>query len=154
MKALKAASREAARDAVDIIKSNVPVSSGELRDSVHQRGFYVSVDAPHAMAVENGSAPHVVPIEALIAWVKKKGTQAQSSTGLRRMGTAIYVASQLKSRQTASGANSIDDPERIARAIQHSIALYGTKPTFFLRSSQPEIVRAINRRVLDFVRSL
>ena len=102
------------------------------------------VTAPHAAAVENGSRPHWVPIDPLIAWVKLRGMQGLNRSG-RGATTSIHaksIKSELKSMQQGSrGAkfNSVDDAEEVARRIQYAIAHVGTKPQHYVLRAIPTI---------------
>ena len=72
-KKLEKAKKDTLKDGVRIVKSRVPVASGELRDSIHVDGDSIVADAPHAWPVENGSVPHMPPVEPLIAWCRLRG---------------------------------------------------------------------------------
>ena len=144
--AVKKAARTTARF---IITDTVPKAFGELSNSIHvidgPRGNAdIVADAPHAGAVENGSRPHTPPLAPLIAWVKLRGMQGITATGrikknrdryglIRnwRLEAARVIALSLKNKQRG-GALSVDAPTEIARAIQQSIRLHGTKPHKFM----------------------
>ena len=158
--------RKTARQAVRIVRKNVPVAFGELRDSLHAESLpgpgqvaTTIADAPHAAAVEVGSRPHLVPLDALIKWVKLRGMQGLSASGRVRnkrwsakgMGSttrehARRVAAQLKGLESG-GSLSVDAPEQIARAIQQAILRKGTKPHWFVAKSMPEILRLLEQNV-------
>lgn len=151
---LRAAAVRAARAGVGVVKGNVPVAFGELREGVKAEarpgGAAIVVDAPHAAPVETGSRPHMPPLAPLIAWVKLRGAQGLLTPrqigrlpGRSTAAHAITVAAALGSMERG-GALDIDAPVRIARAIQHAIAQRGTKPHWYARSSLSAI-----RAVLD-----
>lgn len=56
----------------EIVAKSAPKDLGDLKRSVRgviqSPGGYVTVDAPHAGAVERGSLPHWVPLKALLPW--------------------------------------------------------------------------------------
>lgn len=106
----KEAARKTVEYAVVLIKENSPVALGDLIKSVHAEGTKAIVDAPHSVAVEIGSRPHMPPLEPLIEWAKQQPS-------------------------TAFGG----DPEALARAVQHAISVNGTKPTFFVRNQISKI---------------
>lgn len=152
---VRRAGRRAAARGVAIVKRNVPVAHGEIRESAHAEDTLLIVDAPHAAAANNGSRPHWAPLAPLIAWVKLRGTQGLLSKGRRNKagrfqstmdrlpGTttkaaAISVAAMLKKHER-NGSSSIDAPVEVARAIQRAIAEKGTKPHHFIEKSLPDL---------------
>lgn len=147
--AITRAKQKTLKDAAKIVKLAAPVAFGELRDGFDVRldatGGDLINDSPHVMAVENGSRPHVVPLEALIKWVQLKATQGLSR-GQRNQPAAKHIAASLKSMQRG-GANQVGDVERIARGIQHGIATHGTKPTHFMAKSLPAIIAAFKKNM-------
>lgn len=141
------------------IKKRAPKAFGELRDSVHslrRGGVRTVVDAPHAAAVEIGSAPHKPNFEDLLAWVKLRGMQAQRFTArqLRQRGPttleqAMRVGTML-SEHVVSGASPhspVDAPEQVARAISASIEKNGTRPRWFVKESLGDIAGILDRNV-------
>lgn len=80
---MRGAIRASVKAAVNIIKSNTPVAFEDLKKSVHAEGNEVVVDAPHAVAVEVGSRPHVAPLAPIIAWAYQVG-------GDREMAGAVW----------------------------------------------------------------
>ncbi len=168
---VKTAIRKTARDAIPIIRKKTPKAFGELRDSIHaestEDGALTVVDAPYAAAVEMGSRPHLVPLDALIRWVKLRGMQGLNSKGklnrglLRanghRIGSttavhAISVAAELKSMEK-NGVLSIGAPEQIARRIQQKILKNGTKPHWYVLSVLPQIEGILHDNILEAVTS-
>ena len=147
-----AALRHTANTAARIIRANTPAVTHELRDSVHVeplgRGLRVAIDAPYAAAVEFGSRPHWVPLDALIAWVKAKGAMGLSRTGRVRKGAAIagQLAEHVRSR--AGPHTPVDAPKQIARAIQAVIAREGTKPHWYVKKSMPEVETVLDREMV------
>jgi hypothetical protein len=122
---IRAALAETAEKGAAYVRTKVPVAFKDLRNSVQAvpdrtgRGLsQIIVDAPHAQAVEKGSRPHWVPIAPLLKWV-----------GL--------VFKGLPAR----------DRKNLAYAIQHSIAEKGTKPHWYMRDSQRQILRILDREI-------
>lgn len=115
---LEKAINNTVRKGVQVIKSRVPVASGELRDSIHVQLAgklrTIVADAPHAWPVENGSVPHMPPVEPLIKWCILRG---------------------------------IPEPEKVAWAIAMKIKEEGTKPAHYMRGSIPEIQRILSQEV-------
>lgn len=158
-KRVVSATRKAARHTKNYVdKTTIPVAFGELRDSGKvedtTNGARVVWDAPHAASVELGSRPHTPPLEPLIRWVKLRGMQGLSKSGgvskAKRLGPgsttrehAVSVASQLAAMRKG-GANAIDDPEKIAKAIQAAIAKKGTMPSHFAAKSLPEAMSVLD----------
>lgn len=150
-KALDGARETAAKLHAACVRKNMPVAFGELRASVHAVLYKVVVDAPHAAAVERGSRPHWVPIEALLKWVQLRGFQGLASDkalsrlpGSSTAGAARSVAAGIRSisdssgySDTSGGASDAGAGMAIARAIQIKISRVGTKPTWFMRNSIP-----------------
>lgn len=158
MSKVRAATEKAAKNGRNVIKRAVPVAFEELKDSVHDVGPTVVVDAPHAAAVNNGSRPHWVPLDALIKWVKLRGMQGlQNPKKLRGKGPttvehATRVASQLRALEVEGGSSygrylPSDAPIEIAKAIQLAIAKSGTKPHHFIESSLPEIRETLEAQI-------
>lgn len=137
--------RNAAAGGRGIIKRNVPVAFGEIRESAHTEGSKVVVDAPHAAAVNNGSRPHWPPLAPLIEWVKLRGMQGLRSE--RQRGRLPGTTTEKQARHVSyqlflmerDGALDVDAPKKIARAIQAVIAKRGTKPHHFMEKSLPAI---------------
>lgn len=69
------------RNAVKIIKANSPEAFGDYKKSVHAEGNEVVVDAPYAVAVEVGAAPHVAPLPPILAWAAKVGGDRELAIG-------------------------------------------------------------------------
>lgn len=143
-----------------IVKFTLPIAFRELERSlrVESKGGKVRIvaDAPHAAPVETGSRPHWPPLEPLIAWVKLRAMQGHGGSDIgrhgpsRRRGTttkehAESIANAMNAfAEIRGGANDVDDPVHIARAIQIAISRHGTKPHWFMRKALPEI-----RKFLD-----
>lgn len=164
-----------AKNAVPVVRRNVPVAFGELRDSIHALPGpdpKTVVDAPHAQAVEVGSAPHTPNFAKLLAWVKLRGIQGlQGKRRIRKMAGvttakhAARVAQEL--RYLENGGNRrrrylkngslnplkvgrhspIDAPEQVARAISRKIKKDGTEPRWFAQNSLPEIEKILRRQM-------
>jgi len=143
----------AGRSTTHEVAKNVPVAFGELRESVHldasgaeQGVILVVADAPHAVAVEVGSRPHLVPLEPLIAWVRLRGLQASAAKRLTARGNAAALAPGGGARANADGAVTI------ARAIQFVLLKRGTKPAWFMRQALPYAMRALDTEVATALR--
>lgn len=138
---LRTAVRRAAKATVPGVIKNMPVAFGGLKSSVHIEGSSVVVDAPHAAAQEFGSRPHTPPLAPLVAWVRLRGMQginpSSKQHGTTTRAVAARVASQLAGLENSGGYSSVDNPTRIAVAIQKAIAANGTKPQFYMRKSVP-----------------
>lgn len=99
------------RNAVRIIKAAVPEAFGDLKKSVHAEGNEVIVDAPHAVAVEVGGAPHVAPLPPILAWAAKVGGDRDLAIGtwkkIAREGTRPrwYVRSSIPKIMQTTGAS-------------------------------------------------
>ena len=63
------------------------VDTGELRNSVSYHpafdGCTVTVDAPHAVALEYGARPFSAPLEPILAWVLRKGIASDEKEATR-----------------------------------------------------------------------
>lgn len=149
--------RGAALTGKAIVQENTPKASGELWDSVESRpkdnGAQIVVDAPHAVAVELGSMPHVPPLAPLIAWVKRRGMQGLDGRVRKADRSQVRgVRASLKALER-DGATPIDAPEQIARAIQAAIAKHGTKPTHFVEKSLKPIDQVVRAQLEFFTRN-
>lgn len=158
---LENAIRRTARRGVGVVKKNVPVAFGELREDIEarpvgDRGAQIFADAPHAAAIEVGSRPHWVPLEALVKWVRLRGMQGLSSPrALARLpGTttqrhAVHVAEQIRGHMLADGSDAIaaDAPLKIAKQIQLAIARRGTKPHWYMRQSQGAVMTLLDEEI-------
>ncbi len=144
-----------AKQSVRPIRKRVPVAFGELRESVqaYERGPnnnpVVSVDAPHAGAVEIGSRPHTPDFEKLLAWVKLRGLQSLSGGPRKRGPSSGYqvprIGAMFRGLEQGGGSFSpADSAVQVARAISKGIEKHGTKPHFYVLNSLPEI-----RQILD-----
>jgi hypothetical protein len=138
------AMHEAALLGAELVARKAPVDTGALKGSVHYQFGGVArasvvVDAPHGAAVEVGSRPHWVPLQALIDWVKRH----RAGLGIRGK-----VGRDERGRFAASAAI-----EQAARGLQAKIAREGTKPTWFVRDTLPTLRKAlgtlIKRRLKD-----
>jgi hypothetical protein len=154
--ATKRAARKAAVANTSIMKRAIPVAHGELRESVHVEGSTIIIDAPHAAAVNNGSRPHWVPLEALIEWVKLRGTQGVlterqqarlpgSSTKAAAQGVAELIRQH--EHRGPAGFVDIDAPVAAARAIQLAIAKKGTKPHHFIEKALPDLYATLGEEL-------
>lgn len=158
---LTKALRATARRGVGVVKKNVPVAFGELREATEARGLsnggaQIATEAPHAGAIELGSRPHWVPLDALVKWVQLRGMQGLASTrqlarlpGTSTFRNARHVAEQIRNRMLADGSDAVasDAPMQVARAIQLSIAKHGTKPHWYMRESQAEVFKILDEEI-------
>lgn len=143
------------------ITRNIPVAFHELLDTAHVEGSKIIIDAPHAAAVEVGSRPHVVPLDALVKWVKLRGMQGLKTKrqlgrleGSTTVAHATSIAAEIRRHEQASGRRKrgsvdVNVPEQIARSIQAAIAKRGTKPSWYARKAFPEIAADLDRLVKD-----
>lgn len=148
---VRAATRRAAAKGRRVIKKNVPVAHGELRESIDNDDALIIVDAPHAAAVNFGSRPHTPPLEPLVAWVKLRGMQGLMTErqlgrlpGTTTKAAASGVAALLRAHEIRGpfGYSPTDAAVQVARMIQFAISKKGTKPHHFIEKSLPEL-RAI-----------
>ena len=157
--------RRTARKGVGVVKKNVPVAFGELREDVEARategGAKIFLDAPHAAAVEEGSRPHWVPLEALVKWVRLRGMQGLGSDrqlarlpGKSTARAARSVQKMLNDHmQGLTGENhtgdsiAADAPIQVARAIQRAIAARGTRPHHYMRESQVGVYKILDEEI-------
>lgn len=144
------AASKATKRGVSVLKKNVPVAHGELREDIYADGPLIIVGAPHGAAVNNGSRPHYPPLEPLVAWVKLRGTQGLMTDrqigrlpGTSTAAAARSVAAMLRGHE-ANGAMPTDAAEKVARAIQHAIGQHGTKPHHFVEKSMPELMSILD----------
>lgn len=164
---LENALRKTARRGVGVVKKNVPVAFGELREDIEarstsNRGAQIVADAPHAAAIEVGSRPHWVPLDALVKWVRLRGMQGLGSTrqlarlpGRSTFGAARFVAGQLRNHMLGLSGDSghtgdaiaADAPLQVARAIQIAIARHGTKPHFYMKESQAAVFKILDEEI-------
>lgn len=153
--------RRTARRGVGVVKKNVPVAFGELREDIEARalpngGAQIVSDAPHAEPIEVGTRPHWVPLDALVKWVRLRGMQGLGSTrqlarlpGRSTFRAARYVAGQLRNHMIVSGGDAIaaDAPLQVAKAIQIAIARHGTKPHWYMKESQAEVYKILDEEI-------
>ncbi len=153
---VRKAVRTAARKGARILKGNVPVAFGELREDIEAIDHFIIVGAPHGAAVNNGSRPHWMPLGPLIAWVKLRGMQGLHTErqigrlpGTSTRGAAQGVAAMLASHEHRGpgGYSDVDAAEQVARAIQRAIAKRGTKPHHFMERSLPDIYAALGEEL-------
>ncbi len=149
------AAQQTARLGAGTIAAQAPVAFGGVRQSVHAvntaNGGRIVADAPHAAAVEVGSRPHFPPLGPIEAWVKLRGMQGLNS-GAGARGQAAHIAGQLRARGTGTST-----PINAARAIAYQIALaiskHGTRPTWFMKSSLPEVRELLHANVVQNLRN-
>jgi hypothetical protein len=123
------------------------VDLGELRNSVQFHrvadGSIVTVEAPHAVALEYGARPFTPPLQPLIAWVLRKG--------LAR-GDASYGPERKRTRRVFGPENRSDEyaaAERMARGIQRKYRARGFPARAYFRNAfaktVPEVQAEIDR---------
>lgn len=154
------ATHEAAGTGAKIVAQNAPRAHGELADGVFSirllQGAKVRSSAPHSAAVEVGARPHMPPLAPLVRWVKLRGMQGLQK-GARGAPRAVARMLRAQERVRVEGEEIMRGPnrgsirfvksrysptdaaERVAWAIAMGIKRRGTKPTWFVRSSLPEI---------------
>lgn len=156
----------AAEESIAPIRKRTPKAFGELEESAHAipgPNPKIVLDAPHAGAVEVGSAPHVPNIDKLVAWVRLRGMQAiHKRSQLARLGPttpeqAIRVGEMLSARVVRANAlgrglgrgrvSPVDAPMQVALAIAKGIEANGTRPHWMVRSSLPDIRQILSRRI-------
>ena len=101
---------------IDRAKPHPAVDRGELRNSRSVRdtplGAFVSVDAPHAGIIENGTRPFFPPLEPIKEWVLRKQI-----------------------------ANTDEEAARIARLIVQKIGRDGIEPRCYFAKAWKRFVR-------------
>lgn len=155
------ASQSTARKGVRVVQRNAPEAFGEIREGVEARstenGAVIDSTAPHSAPVEEGSRPHMPPVEPLIAWVKLRGMQGLTATGQvhRARATNVHaksIAAQIKAltnRATATQGRStdIDVATQIAWAIAFAIKKHGTKATHFMQRSVAPVEEILDGQI-------
>lgn len=135
-----------------VVRANAPRAFGELSDGIvgqsrGDQGARIRSTAPHSAAVEVGSRPHMPPVGPLIAWVKLRGMQ-----GLEKgsKGAPKAVARMIRG-QGSRIAVPVDAAEQVAWAIAFAIKKRGTKPTWFMKRSLPEIRGILGANLKDWL---
>lgn len=153
-----------AKDGVETVRLRAPKAFGDLRSSVHLvpgDNPRVVVDAPHAGAVEKGSAPHRPDFEKLVAWVKLRGMQGLTRIRSARLHgpttreAALRVKDLLRAEVVKGPGgrfSPVDAPERVALAIAKGIETHGTAPHWFVRDSLPTIAMRLGRHIRSALR--
>ena len=168
-----AAVHKTGRRGEKVVAKNIPIAFGELErglstilEQANPSQPYgkaeIQVKAPHALAVEYGSRPHMPPLAPILAWVKLRGAQAYPNINKARprgptgRAWAAIVATQLKgyeiraSRKANTGRYSpVDAPEILARRIQISISKVGTRPQFYMSKSFYEVCTILDEEIQD-----
>lgn len=116
IRGLRSAAARGVSAVVEAIQTTKPypaVDRGELAGSVEHstlpRGARISVDAPHAAVVENGTRPFWPPLQPLEDWARRK-----------------------------FGVDD-DEAEEIAVAVQRKIAMFGIEPRHYFRRAMTVI---------------
>ncbi len=155
-----------------VIQSKAPKAFGEIAQGIEsiprKTGATIRSTAPHSGAVENGSRPHMPPLEPIIKWVQLRGMQGlekgargvsrEIARRIRADGEAYEFteikrgpnAGQMRRRKVRG--TSIDAPERVAWMIALKIKAKGTKPTFFMKRSVPEVRKILDAQVKSFLK--
>lgn len=126
-KRLNTAVRKAARSTSGAVAKNVPRAFEELADSIHVEDVapgnsQVVADSPHAAAVENGSRPHMMPLEPLIRWVQLRGLQGLTKTGAITRAQVRWGSAAGRGGFSASSASSA---RTIAKSLRGSLGREG-----------------------------
>ena len=127
---------------------------------------------PYADAVEYGRPPGPVAFAPILEWTRVKlfglprrvavGSipwgSAVPLTGLKLTSGTIRRAVRSRQERSARAANRASDPGALeaeaaqaARNIHRKLEEKGTEPTFFMRNSQHNGVRALNRWVRKYL---
>lgn len=131
-RAVAALAREVLSEAEAII-SKEAIDTGDLLGSgevVRMGRFHwrVKWSSRHALPVEFGSRPHWPPFAPILGWVQRN-LRVRVFTG--GSGEKVRVGT-IKPRLTRGTVKARDaEVERVARAVQASIAKRGTKPVRF-----------------------
>lgn len=132
--------------------SKAPVAFGQLRDGIvdikRERGAEIFSTAPYSAAVEVGSRPHWPPLQPILEWVRLRGMQGLEA-GPGATGHPGNVAGQI--RGLGDGTSTpVDAALIVANRIRAAIAKNGTKPTWFMKRTVPEVERLLD----SFVKTL
>lgn len=138
------------------------VDTGGLKRSTRvdrkPTGAEVTVDAPHAAAIEHGTRPHWPPLAPLVRWVIRKGlVKGGPSRAAQRRAEFIgpLTSRQAAARERAQERVSehVEEAEEVARAIQMKIAREGTAPRrYFMKAFErmlPEMINKIEQDLED-----
>lgn len=113
-----------------IIRSRVPVDTGELRRSVRVEvtptGAEVVYDAPYALFQEVGTRPFTPPFEAILAWVMRQAPNMGLGDSLKShkaAGRAVKRALKTMARETAA-ANRLSKRATSKRATIEKARVY------------------------------
>lgn len=134
--------------------SKAPVAFGELRDGIvdarFPRGAAILSTAPHSVPAEIGSRPHMPPIEPILKWVRLRGAQGVA-VGEGATGHPGRVARMIRARGTET-STPVDAAERVAWAIALAIKKHGTKPSWFMKQTVPEVQKLLDGLVKTLFR--
>lgn len=133
--------------------TKAPVAFAELRDGIIDvklpAGALIVSTAPYSAAVEEGSRPHMPPIAPLVEWVRLRGTQGLD-VGAGATGHPGRVAASIASHGNGT-STPVDAAVRVAWAIALGIKKRGTKPTWFMRRSLPEVEALLDGYIKGFL---
>lgn len=144
---------------IDTAKPYPAVDRGTMRRSVdvdnHPDGALLSVDAPYAAAIENGTRPFFPPLAPLEDWVIRKGLAGKkkrvSMRKSEREGGGLGTVSFLERKATAA-AQYNSEVKSIAYAIALKISKEGIEPRHFFKKAMamaPKFLRAEIDRELE-----
>lgn len=141
----RTAALKTAKAGARIVAKNAPEAFGHVKAGVEAAatsyGATTRSTAPYSAAVEVGSRAHMPPLAPILAWVKQKGMMGLGPKGGTRRGEKGGIQRWMR-KLNKRGRTNLDTAMTIARAVQMAIAKRGTKPTWFVRRSLPEL-RAI-----------
>lgn len=176
MAEVKAAIYDAATISTRLIRSRVPVDTGELRRSVHVEptpsgGATVVYDAPYAAFQEAGTRPFTPPFDAILAWVMRQApnmglgdelkTYKKAGRAVKRANKSIEKArtAATKARAEARLSAATDKQSAAAgplvakaRAVWNAIRTRGIKAKWFERDSLDDRRRVLARMISRAVR--
>lgn len=150
------AAQGAAEDGRGPVRQNAPEAFGEIKSGVIAEklsdGSRIRSSAPHSAAVEEGSRPHMPPIAPILAWVRLRGMQGltpgphPAAAGGGPSPHPEHVAASIAAHGNGS-STPVDAAHRVAWAIALKIAKHGTKPTFWVAKTLPEIESILDKHM-------
>lgn len=133
--------------------TKAPVAFAELRDGIIDvklpDGALIVSTAPYSAAVEEGSRPHMPPIEPIVAWVRLRGTQGLDA-GAGATGHPGRIAGAI-ARHGNGTSTPVDAAVSVAWAIALAIKKRGTMPHWFMQRSLPEVTALLDGFVRSFL---
>jgi hypothetical protein len=133
--------REGSILAVEIMRSNIPIKTGQLRESVRSflmpDGFYVRAEMPYAPFVDRGTRPHII---------RPKGPEVWPALSQKYVQPYVLAVRRPKALRWFDAFGGI----HFARIVHHP----GTKGVHFIQKTAdflqvelPQMVRDILTRV-------